>query len=211
MTVRRKPADLAAVSPDQPYLHLGPLAVDPATYTATVDCEPIELTTREFAALYLLVHLHGRKPAEVYRAAWREHYGMPITGQSTRRHISQLRRKLGRHGELVRVRSGYGHVLKTPEGRTMDTLPTFTCINTRCGVVLDHHHSPGEYAPSPATEQTGATTVCFDCGTLIVFGRDGAPHEPTDGERAEIEQTPAYRRAVKMRNGVLARMNSRLS
>jgi DNA-binding response OmpR family regulator len=89
---------------------VGPLALDPAAHTVTVDDRPVALTPREFALLAELI----RQPQRVFTRAqllercWEP--GFDGVDRVVDVHISSLRRKLG-HPELIVAVRGQGYRL----------------------------------------------------------------------------------------------------
>ena len=82
-----------------------------------LDDVPLDLTTKEYEILARLVQSAGtivereRLVAEVFdRALGRESRALDM-------HVSNLRRKLGRHGHLVVTVRGIGYLLRVPDGR----------------------------------------------------------------------------------------------
>nr|WP_239015098.1 response regulator transcription factor [Archangium violaceum] len=79
--------------PESPVLRVGRLTIDPKTYSAALDGEPLRLTTYEFALLKALAERAGRVP-------W------PVTRETDRRGA-------WRH-DRARARGGHGHACDDP-------------------------------------------------------------------------------------------------
>jgi DNA-binding response OmpR family regulator len=102
----------AAVQPESAPDHLvfGPVRVDPARRTVTVDGRPVTLTRKEFDLLVLL----ARQPGVVYRReqiiseVWNTSWSG--TGRTLEVHVASLRHKLGTPGLIETVR-GIGYRL----------------------------------------------------------------------------------------------------
>ncbi|WP_460863146.1 winged helix-turn-helix domain-containing protein [Nocardiopsis coralliicola] len=90
----------------------GPLTIDPATWSASVDGLPLDLTHQEFVLLHLLAAAPRRvfSRAEILRIAW------PVPHSSGTRtvdvHVSRLRRKLGRLGPRLRTVRNVGYTYR---------------------------------------------------------------------------------------------------
>lgn len=100
--------------PESPVLRVGRITIDPRTYSAALDGQPLRLTTYEFALLKGLVEQAGRVLS-------REQMMEIVTGSADEAfdrsidvHISNLRRKLGddpRQPTLLKTIRGVGYVL----------------------------------------------------------------------------------------------------
>ena len=90
-------------------VELGPIRVDFASYTATVEKKPLSLTPKEFELLGYFLKNEGRV---LTRPSLSEHvWGFEYTG-STRTidvHVDQLRRKLGKLGACIKGLKGVGY------------------------------------------------------------------------------------------------------
>jgi DNA-binding response OmpR family regulator len=82
---------------------VGPLVVDPAARTATVDGRALELTPREFDLLAYLCQRAGTvvTKRELLAEVWRQPYG--AADKTVDVHLSWLRRKLGETAEVPRL------------------------------------------------------------------------------------------------------------
>jgi two-component system KDP operon response regulator KdpE len=110
---RRRPAPDA---PETAVLDVGDLRVDVAAHQVTMAGSPIELTPKEFAFLALLARHPGRVLTHrtILQAVWGPEYGTET--QYLRVYASQLRRKLGEHGDGTRIvtEPGVGYRLVAP-------------------------------------------------------------------------------------------------
>jgi DNA-binding response OmpR family regulator len=94
-----------------PVLTAGPLRVDLAQHTVTVDDAAVELTPKEFDLLALLVRNPGRAFARDYllEKVWGYDYGGFDRTVDT--HVLRLRKKLGGFGEQIETVWGVGYRL----------------------------------------------------------------------------------------------------
>jgi DNA-binding response OmpR family regulator len=105
--------------PPSRLLHAGRVAIDVAGVVATVDGQPLALTSYEFALLRALVERAGRvltreQLLELASGNAEEAFDRSIDG-----HISRLRHKLGddpRHPKILRTVRGVGYVLAAGDG-----------------------------------------------------------------------------------------------
>jgi two-component system alkaline phosphatase synthesis response regulator PhoP len=107
--LRRKSAEPAETI--APLSHQG-LMIYPDRFEVRVEGNPVELTSTEFRILELLARHPGRvfNRDQIVDAARGENY--PVTDRSVDVHIVSLRRKLGRHGDLIDTVRGAGYKLK---------------------------------------------------------------------------------------------------
>ena len=101
----------AASEDAQPVLTAGPLRIDLAQHTVTVDAEAVELTPKEFDLLALLVRNPGRAFARDYllEKVWGYEYGGFDRTVDT--HVLRLRKKLGASGDQIETVWGVGYRL----------------------------------------------------------------------------------------------------
>lgn len=95
-------------SPPEAIVH-GPLRVDPATHTATLDGLELDLTPKEFELLLLFVAHPGRVFSRDFllRHLWSHDYEGQDRAVDT--HITRLRKKLGPCGERIVTVWGIGY------------------------------------------------------------------------------------------------------
>jgi two-component system response regulator QseB len=95
-----------------PRMTLGPLALDPATHTVTLDDAPLALSAREYALLDALIARPGailsRAQLEEKLYNWKD----GVDSNAVEVHLSSLRRKLG-SGWIRNVR-GLGWMIAAP-------------------------------------------------------------------------------------------------
>lgn len=95
----------------EPLLARGEVELDPAARTVTRGGEPVELTTREFDLLHLLLQNAGRvltrRTLEEQLYTWND----AIDSNALEVHVHHLRRKLG--GGLIRTVRGVGYTVPT--------------------------------------------------------------------------------------------------
>jgi DNA-binding response OmpR family regulator len=96
---------------------VGPLVLDPAARTATVDGRPLELTPREFDLLIFLGQRAGTvvSKRELMAEVWHQPYG--AADKTVDVHLSWLRRKLGETANeprLLHTVRGVGVRLEAP-------------------------------------------------------------------------------------------------
>lgn len=104
--LRRSSSDLQAELID-----LGPLRIDTPARTAFLEGKPLNLTTAEFDLLLLLARRAGR--VQERAALVEEVRGISYTSfdRSVDVLISRIRKKLGKHGEMIRTVQGVGYCL----------------------------------------------------------------------------------------------------
>ena len=98
--------------PDAP-ISVGPLRIEPASYVATLDGEPLTLRRREFELLVVLAREAGRvvPRARLLAEVWDLHWDSST--KTLDMHVLALRRKLGDAVEIGTVR-GVGYRLVGP-------------------------------------------------------------------------------------------------
>ena len=92
-----------------PVLEAGPLALDPATHSVTLDGAPVALSRREFSLLHALMKQPG---VPLSRAQIEENlygWGEEIESNAVEVHIHALRRKLG--SDWIRNVRGVGYMV----------------------------------------------------------------------------------------------------
>ncbi len=95
-----------------PLIRHGEIVVDPAARTVTRDGVPIDLSTREFAVLQMLLENAGRvlSRARIEQSLYA--WGAEVESNAVEVHIHHLRRKLG--SSLIRTIRGVGYVVDKP-------------------------------------------------------------------------------------------------
>ena len=93
-------------------LRLGPIAVDRAAHTVTVDGKPVDLTRIEYRLLLILGERRGRVQSrpQLLESVWEAQ--ADIQTRTVDMHVQRLRSKLGDAGELIETVRGFGYRLK---------------------------------------------------------------------------------------------------
>jgi two-component system, OmpR family, phosphate regulon response regulator PhoB len=104
--LRRLRAPAAAAGP---VLRAGPLAVDRAAHTVTVDGEAVELTPLEYRLLLLLLERRGRVQSrpDLLETVWDSQ--PDIQTRTVDMHVQRLRAKLGDAGAQIETVRGFGY------------------------------------------------------------------------------------------------------
>ncbi|MBS1191912.1 MAG: Response regulator receiver:Transcriptional regulatory protein, C-terminal [Rhodocyclaceae bacterium] len=109
LTARIRALARRAAGRASPLLCHGPLALDPAAHSASLDGQPLELSSREFALLFTLVENAGRvmtrSQLEDSLYGWRDEPESNVLEV----HIHHLRRKLG--ADFIRTLRGVGYTV----------------------------------------------------------------------------------------------------
>ena len=92
----------------------GPLVLDPAARTVTLNGAPVELSAKEFALLHLLLEHAGKVLSRERLEEGIYGWGSEVESNAIEVHIHHLRRKLGREW-IVTVR-GVGYLLPKERG-----------------------------------------------------------------------------------------------
>jgi DNA-binding response OmpR family regulator len=102
-----------------PVLTAGPLQIDLAQHTVTVDGDGVELTPKEFDLLALLVRNPGRAFARDYLLEKVWGYDYAGFDRTVDTHVLRLRKKLGESGDQIETVWGVGYRLAArPKGST---------------------------------------------------------------------------------------------
>jgi len=103
----------AEVVPDrQEVIKAGPIIIDSGRRTVTAAGKRVELTTTEFDLLRLLAERPGRVISREDLLSRIRGDDATVIDRTVDVHVSALRRKLGRHGDLVETVRGVGYRLK---------------------------------------------------------------------------------------------------
>ncbi|HXX93037.1 MAG TPA: response regulator transcription factor [Planctomycetota bacterium] len=103
----------AEVSPDrQEVVKSGPLVIDSGRRTVTAGGKRVELTTTEFDLLRTLAERPGRVISREDLLSRVRGDDAAVVDRTVDVHVSALRRKLGKHGDLVETVRGVGYRLK---------------------------------------------------------------------------------------------------
>jgi len=93
---------------DTPF-KIGGLQVDPEGFSASVDGTPLDLTFAEFRLLSLLVSKPGRVFTRRQIIDWIWEGEKVVVPKAVDVHVSNLRKKLGRYGDLIKSVRGVGY------------------------------------------------------------------------------------------------------
>lgn len=90
------------------------LIINTESKSVTIDNKPIELTRTEFNILVLLLQNEGRmfSRGDILDKAWKND-GV-VLERTVDVHIARLRKKIGRYGEYIVNRTGYGYTFNYP-------------------------------------------------------------------------------------------------
>jgi two-component system, OmpR family, phosphate regulon response regulator PhoB len=93
-------------------LKIGPIAIDRAALTVTVDGAPVELTRIEYRLLLLLAERRGRVQSrpQLLESVWEAQ--SDIQTRTVDMHVQRLRTKLGKAGTLLETVRGFGYRLQ---------------------------------------------------------------------------------------------------
>lgn len=93
-------------------ISLGPVAIDCASHRVTVDGRELELTSTEYKLLLYLADHAGRVLSR--ELLLQEVWGYNFVGdtRTVDTHVTRLRSKLGRAGDLVRTVRGFGYKME---------------------------------------------------------------------------------------------------
>ncbi len=98
-------------------LVIGPMRIDRAAMTVTVDDQLIDLTPTEFKLLLTLAERRGRVQGRghLLETVWEA--APDIQTRTVDMHIQRLRTKLGAAGDLIETVRGFGYRLRAPAAR----------------------------------------------------------------------------------------------
>jgi two-component system phosphate regulon response regulator PhoB len=93
-------------------LHAGPIAIDRAAHTVTVNGAAVELTRIEYRLLLLLAERRGRVQSrpQLLESVWEAQ--SDIQTRTVDMHVQRLRTKLGDAGEMIETVRGFGYRMK---------------------------------------------------------------------------------------------------
>jgi two-component system, OmpR family, phosphate regulon response regulator PhoB len=99
----------ASSSPGRDLLTIGPLQIDRAGPSVTVDGVEVDLTATEFRLLLLLIERSGRVQgrAQLLETIWDA--APDIQTRTVDMHVLRLRTKLGRAGSMIETVRGFGY------------------------------------------------------------------------------------------------------
>ncbi len=107
----------AAPSAAGSLLKAGPVAIDRAAHTVSVDGQPVDLTRIEYRLLLLLAERRGRVQSrpQLLESVWEAQ--ADIQTRTVDMHVQRLRAKLGEAGDLVETVRGVGYRMKAERTR----------------------------------------------------------------------------------------------
>ena len=97
-----------------PQITVGNLVCDPATNTATLRGEPLDLRRREWAVLVALARKAGIVVAKERLSAEVFDYDDPVGPNALEVYVARLRKKLGAEGPQIRTLRGLGYIMEVP-------------------------------------------------------------------------------------------------
>ena len=102
---------------DGDILTFGPLRIDKAAMSVSVDGEDVDLTATEYKLLMLLAERRGRVQARAHllESVWEA--APDIQTRTVDMHVQRLRTKLGAAGDLIETVRGFGYRLKAARSR----------------------------------------------------------------------------------------------
>ena len=99
----------ASTGPASDLLQVGPITIDRAAHTVTVEGQVLDLTATEYKLLNLLAERRGRVQARTHllESVWES--APDIQTRTVDMHVQRLRTKLGPAGELIETVRGFGY------------------------------------------------------------------------------------------------------
>ncbi|WP_321997255.1 response regulator transcription factor [Draconibacterium orientale] len=90
------------------------LEVDANSKTVHIDDEPVSLTRKEFEIITLLLKHQGQYIGrnEILDRVWND--DVIVTERNVDVNIARLRKKIGKYGQYIKGKSGYGYAFKQP-------------------------------------------------------------------------------------------------
>ncbi|WP_319482642.1 response regulator transcription factor [uncultured Draconibacterium sp.] len=90
------------------------LEVDANSKTVQIDDEPVNLTRKEFEIITLLLKHQGQYIGrnEILDRVWND--DVIVTERNVDVNIARLRKKIGKYGQYIKGKSGYGYAFKQP-------------------------------------------------------------------------------------------------
>ncbi len=91
------------------------LEVDANSKTVQIEGEPVSLTRKEFEIITLLLKHQGQYIGrdEILNRVWND--DVIVTERNVDVNIARLRKKIGKYGQYVKGKSGYGYAFKEPK------------------------------------------------------------------------------------------------
>lgn len=108
----RRNRRLAEDTPQDDKIRLGNLVLDPNTYEANCDGQPISLTPSEFKLMTALAHNRGRVLTRDSLISHVQGEGVSVVGRTVDTHVFGLRKKLGACADVIETVRGIGYRIK---------------------------------------------------------------------------------------------------
>ncbi|QIA06798.1 response regulator transcription factor [Draconibacterium halophilum] len=91
------------------------LEVDANSKTVQIDNEPVNLTRKEFEIVTLLLKHRGQYIGrdDILNRVWND--DVIVTERNVDVNIARLRKKIGKYGQYIKGKSGYGYAFKEPK------------------------------------------------------------------------------------------------
>lgn len=91
------------------------LEVDANSKTVQIDNEPVNLTRKEFEIITLLLKHRGQYIGrdDILNRVWND--DVIVTERNVDVNIARLRKKIGKYGQYIKGKSGYGYAFKEPK------------------------------------------------------------------------------------------------
>ncbi len=88
------------------------LEIDTSSKIVTIENKPVNLTRKEFEILVLLLKYNGQylEREEILNRIWSD--DVIVTERNVDVNIARLRKKIGKYGEFIKGKSGYGYCFK---------------------------------------------------------------------------------------------------
>ncbi len=101
-----------STQPEGELLTCETLTLDPVGKTAILDGERLQLTKQEFELLSLFMHNPGKlfSRENLLNRCWPA--GVVVTDRTVDVHIARLRKKIGKYGNYIKARFGYGYTFE---------------------------------------------------------------------------------------------------
>jgi two-component system, OmpR family, alkaline phosphatase synthesis response regulator PhoP len=101
------------VKSENKIINLGNIGLDPGRKRLVIEGEPIDLTKKEFEIISLLIRNPGKlfSREEILDIIWTR--DVVVTNRTVDVNIARIRAKLGKYGENLKNKTGYGYYYET--------------------------------------------------------------------------------------------------
>jgi two-component system, OmpR family, alkaline phosphatase synthesis response regulator PhoP len=101
------------VKSENKIINLGNIGLDPGRKRLVIEGEPIDLTKKEFEIISLLIRNPGKlfSREEILDVIWTR--DVVVTNRTVDVNIARIRAKLGKYGENLKNKTGYGYYYET--------------------------------------------------------------------------------------------------